>query len=176
MKLMLTASQHVYLVSELALGLWERLPSRTTADEHGELLVVWASYPVESDIIKLSYSPLWLGVFTLSTQCVLCNWLYNFQGDTGAKKNNYETLKQADDHVLTSYRFFLYRVCTYYVYIHIYSCTMCMYLSSLVPRPFGGGGKGLGTTACACAKITRKRGNRIYTTVIYPQHLSVYCP
>ena len=32
---------------------------------------------------------------------------------------------------------------------------------SLVPRPFGGGGKDLETTACACAKITPKRGNRI---------------
>ena len=39
-KLMLTASQHLYLVSKLVMGLRERLPSRTTADEHGELLVV----------------------------------------------------------------------------------------------------------------------------------------
>ena len=39
--------------------------------------------------------------------------------------------------------------------------SQCMFSSSLVPRPFGGGGKGLGTTACACAKITPKRGNRI---------------
>ena len=96
---MLTASQHLYLVSEFVLGLWEKLPSHTTADEHGELLVVWASCPVDSAIIKLNYSPLLLGVFTLSTRCLLCNWLYNFQGETGAKKNNYENVKQADDHV-----------------------------------------------------------------------------
>ena len=50
----------------------------------------------------------------------------------GAKKNNYETLKQADDHVLTTYRFFLYRVCTYYVYIQCNSCTMCIMQNSHV--------------------------------------------
>ena len=38
---------------------------------------------------------------------------------------------------------------------------VCMLPGSLVPRLFGGGGKGLGSTACACTKITPKSGNCI---------------
>ena len=39
--------------------------------------------------------------------------------------------------------------------------------TSLVPRPFkGGGGKGLGTTACACTKITQN------VVIVYYSNLS----
>ena len=46
---------------------------------------------------------------------------------------------------------------------------ICYVAISLVPRPFGGGGKGLGTTACACAQ-------NVVIAYYSNLHLSVYCP
>ena len=70
-------------------------------------------------------------------------------------------------------------VYVYGIYVYVYACALhaytythvlymqtriCMYCTSLVPRPSWGGGEGLVRTVCACALISRHSGNSVLRT------------
>ena len=127
-KLLLTASQHQYLVSELVQELCGRLPSCTT-DEHGELLVEWVSCPFGSGSITHRFC--WVSLHCQRDVCFVVDSIQLPRGDRSQEKQLRKCENKLMILLLQHTEFSLDRSCNMYV-LRVY-----MYVE------LGGGGVGV---------------------------------